>query len=58
MKAIITVHTEYGEGLYFKNLVEDKYFKEVIPLLKVPDDYEVVERTIIIHFILSCSSYK
>ena len=28
-------------------------FKEVVSLLKVPDDYEVAERTIIIHLIFS-----
>ena len=50
MKAIVTIHTEYGEDFISKKTwLKTNIFKEVISLLKIPDDYEVAERTIIIH---------
>ena len=56
MKAIITIHTEYGEDFISrKTWLKTNIFKEVISLLKIPDDYEVAERTIIIHLIFFLS---
>ena len=53
MKAIVTIHTEYGEDFISKkNLVEDEYFKEVIQLLHNHSVLREV-RTIIIHFYFS-----